>query len=106
MIKRFDLVTIKTTRNITFLSGPATRPADPRGNWVVYAGTDDGEIILARKETIIRIPAADVVRVAEYGLEHAFESIKKIRTRADISKHPFSNLKELNHGKKEKGEVG
>jgi hypothetical protein len=103
MIKRFDLVRIKTTKNITFLSGPASRPANPNGIWVVYAGVDDDEIILTRKETIIRIPITDTIRVAEYGLEHAFESIKKIRTKADILKHPFSSLKELDHDKKEKG---
>ena len=95
MIKRFDIIRLKTTKNIKWLSGPAGRPADPRGNWSVVAGVANTDILLISKdETIAQVPESDVIKVADYGFEHAVESIKKIRTLDDIEKHPLIKEKE------------
>lgn len=104
MIKRFDIVRIKTVENVTWLSGPSSRPASPQGNWSVVAGTEDDTILISKDETVARIPIQDVVKVADYGIEHALDSIKKIRNPADVAKHPMGALRlENNDGKGKKG---
>lgn len=100
MIKRFDIIRIKTVKNVEWLSGPASRPASPQGNWSVVAGLPDGKILIAKDETVAQIPMEDVFKVADYGIEHAVGSIKKIRTLADLKKHPLGAHKtEEDHGK-------
>lgn len=86
MIKRFDLVRLKTIQNIAWVSGPQGRPASPQGIWSVVAGVDTTKLMLAKDETVIQIPMEDVVKVADYGIEHVMERIKQARTRADLDK--------------------
>jgi hypothetical protein len=105
MIKRFDIIRLKTTKNIKWLSGPAGRPADPRGNWSVIAGVEDTDrLLISKDETTAQVPESDVIKVADYGFEHAIESIKKIRTKTDIEKYPL--LKEMEDGEEEKSKTG
>ena len=98
MIKRFDLVSIKTVNRVKWLSGPASRPATPQGNWVVICGVGKNELMLSKDETLIRIPISDVFKVADYGVDHAIRSVKDIRTISDMSKHKLSPLKEFSNG--------
>lgn len=100
MIKRFDIVRIKTIDRVTWLSGPASRPAPPQGNWSVVAGVGADLLMLAKDETIIQIPISDVLKVADYDIKHALESIKKIRSHNDLKKFPLS--KEMKNVKKER----
>jgi len=93
IIKRFDLVSIKSIKKVQWLSGPASRPATPQGVWAVFCGVGRDELILAKNETLIRIPASDVFKVADYGLEHAIETLRHIRTKMDIDKYPLTPLK-------------
>jgi hypothetical protein len=87
MIKRFDLVSLKTIRNVTYLNGPAGRPSKPSGNWiVVYSGTKEDRLLLAKDETIIQIPKSDVLKVANYDLKKILEVVKSIRTFDDLQK--------------------
>lgn len=76
-IKRFDLVQLKTVQNVKFLSGPANRPAKPQGNWTVVAGVGTDELLVAKDETIIRIPVFDVVKIADYDLKRIINTIKE-----------------------------
>ena len=103
MIKRFDIVRLKTVQNVHWISGPAARPASPQGNWSVVAGIDDGDhILVAKDETVAKVPIKDVEKVADYGIEHAFDSIKKIRTPEDLKKYPLTALKEQEDGEEER----
>lgn len=88
MIKRFDLVRIRTIQNITWVSGPTGRPASPKGVWSVVAGVDTTKLMLAKDETIIQIPVDDVIKIADYDIKHVIEKMKQIRTQADLSKLP------------------
>ena len=103
MIKRFDIVRLKTIERVTWLSGPASRPASTQGNWSVVAGIGD-EVLVAKDETIARIPITDIIKVADYGIEHAFNSIKKIRTNADLKEHPLIHKLEKSDGKERQKE--
>lgn len=106
-LKRFDIVQIKTIERVTWLSGPASRPATPQGNWIVYAGVGMGDdIMIVKDETVAQIPASDVFKVADYGTEHALEHIKKIRTASDLKKYPLTPIKETSDGKEGKGRPG
>lgn len=86
MVKRFDLVGIRTIRNVVWVSGPATRPAKPQGSWSVV-GNIGKTLVLARNETIIQIPIGDVYKMADYSIEKVINGIKDIRTMADLNKH-------------------
>lgn len=84
MIKRFDLVKIRTIENVKWLSGPAGRPASPQGNWSVVAGIGKDTLILSKDETVIQIPATDVLKIADYSAESVVKRIKSIRSMEDI----------------------
>jgi hypothetical protein len=97
MIKRFDLVTIKTVKNVVWLSGPASRPASPRGVWSVVAGVEGvSKVMLARNETLCIIPVEDVELYVDYDTDGAVQSIKKVRCRSDLKK---LNLGGVDNGK-------
>ena len=91
-------MSIKTISRVKWLSGPASRPATPQGNWVVICGIGKNELMLSKDETVIRIPMSDVFKVADYGIGHAIRSVRDIRTISDMGKHKLSPLKEFNHG--------
>ena len=97
MIKRFDLVTIKTVKNVVWLSGPASRPASPRGVWSVVAGVEGvSKVMLARNETLCIIRVGDVELYVDYDTDGAVQSIKKVRCRSDLKK---LNLGGVDNGK-------
>jgi len=67
-IKRFDQVKLRTVKNVRYLSAPPDEDISPHGVWSVTAAVD-GELLLAKNNAIIRIPAADVLVIADYDLE-------------------------------------
>ena len=85
MIKRLDIVKIRSIKRVTWVSGPAARPAGPKGNWSVM-GNIGQILLLAKDETIIQIPVEDVIKVAAYDLNKVIENIKKVKSTADLEK--------------------
>jgi hypothetical protein len=79
MIKRFDIVVLKTTENVKWMSGPAGRPALPKGHWIVTALGQKNQAILAKDETLIQIPIDDIIKVSEYDLGKVIKAIKSIK---------------------------
>ncbi len=79
MIKRFDIVLLKTQKNIRWVSGPAGRPATPKGQWVVTAVSQNNMVVLSKDETIIQVPIDDVILIAEYDLRKVIDRIKGIK---------------------------
>lgn len=67
MYKQFDIVSLKTTKNIRFLSGPRNNPATPDGRWSVV-GVVGQQLMLAKDHTIILVSPDDVVKVAVYNI--------------------------------------
>ncbi|MEM3000678.1 MAG: hypothetical protein QXP41_00600 [Candidatus Nitrosocaldus sp.] len=64
-----------TTKNVKYLNGPPGRPTSPKGEWSIV-GFVDGDCILAKQSTIIRVPPNDIVVVASYSLDSFMHRIK------------------------------
>lgn len=100
MIKRFDLVIIKTIKNVHWLSGPASRPASPRGIWSVVAGVEGmSKVMLARNETACIVPIEDIELAVDYDIDKAVQSIKNVRCRADLEKFNLGGFDDGKEGK-------
>jgi hypothetical protein len=74
--RQFDVVRLLHTKNIKYLSGPRGRATSPKGEWSII-GFIDREAILAKQNTIIRIPIPDIVRIAEYNKDALFDKLKQ-----------------------------
>ena len=74
MFKQFDIVQIITTKSIKYLSGPEGHVTSPHGNWSIigFVGQD---CILAKENTLVRVPQKDIRRVANYDLDALFKKI-------------------------------
>lgn len=66
--RRFDIVQIKTTKNINFVSGLKGKIPSPHGNWSIvgFIGTD---AIISRDSTTVRVPIQDVRIIAKLNTE-------------------------------------
>jgi hypothetical protein len=74
---RFDQVRLLTTRNVKYLSSPPGQEITPDGLWQVVAAVD-GDLLLAKNSCIIRIPATDVLKVAEYDINNLIKKLGSI----------------------------
>ena len=63
-IGRFDQVQLLTTKNIKYISSPIENPS-PDGSWLV-AGLIEDELLISKAQILIRVPAADVLKVIDY----------------------------------------
>ncbi len=68
-IERFDQVRLLTIKNVSYLSAPPKTQVSPQGVWSVAAIVNDSELMLAKDNAIIRIPAADVLVISDYDLD-------------------------------------
>lgn len=91
LIKRFDLVRLKTIKNVVWVSGPSGRPATPQGLWSVVGNV--GKILfIAKDETIAQIPVSDVLKVADYDLDSVLSRIKQVRSLKDLTKFKIGGV--------------
>ena len=74
-IGQFDTITIRTTRNITYLSSNDSN-ITPHGSWRV-AAIIDGQLLCTKESTVIRIPSSDVTLV------HKVDLIEQLRNMTD-----------------------
>jgi hypothetical protein len=75
MFKQFDIVRLKTTKRIRWMSGSGNKPS-PHGEWSVV-GSIGVFLILCKDYTLIKVPFEDVVKVGNYRLEKLFEAKEK-----------------------------
>lgn len=68
-IERFDQVRLLTVKNVSYLSAPPNTQVIPQGVWSVAAVVNNNELMLAKDNAIIRIPATDVLVISDYNLE-------------------------------------
>ena len=85
-IDKFDMVKLKTVKNVKYLSGPANRPATPKGVWIVCHTFADTTALLAKDETVIRIPIDDIVLLGKYNINTMLQKIKEVKSMADLKK--------------------
>jgi hypothetical protein len=74
MFRQNDIVRLKDEKRVKYVSGPKGRSATPKGDWIVV-GSIGADLILARDNTIIRIPMVDVVLVAAYSMEKILKAV-------------------------------
>lgn len=74
---RFDQVKILTTKNVKYLSSPPDTVVTPDGLWQVTAVVGE-DLLLAKNSCIIRIPTTDVLKVAEYDINHLISKLGRI----------------------------
>jgi hypothetical protein len=68
-INQFDVVRLITSKNVRYLSGPTGRATSPQGEWSVV-GFVDGEALLAKQTTIIKVPISDIAIIASYDINN------------------------------------
>lgn len=96
MIKRFDLVKLRTTENVHWMSGPAGRPASTQSIWSVVAGVEGDKLMLSSDQTLIIIPVVDVIKVGDYDLEHTLSYLK---SRCILRRKPEETKKHVEEGR-------
>ena len=74
---RFDQVKIITTRNVKYLSSPPDQQVTPDGIWQVAAAVGN-DLLLAKNSCIVRIPATDVLKIAEYDIQSLINKLGSI----------------------------
>jgi len=77
-IEQFDQVRIRTTRNVTYLSAPPGTNTTPDGIWSVVSAIDKTDLLLAKSNIIIRIPATDVLKIKGNITPAALEILGKL----------------------------
>jgi hypothetical protein len=74
MFRQNDIVRLKDEKHVKYVSGPKGRPATPKGDWIVV-GSMGADLMLARNNTIIRIPMVDVVKIASYDMGRILKAV-------------------------------
>lgn len=65
IFEQFDIVRITSTSRIKYLSGPPKTTVSPLGEWSVV-GAIEGELLIAKDDTLVRVPLDDVQKVGRY----------------------------------------
>ena len=68
-VGRFDQVKLLTTQNVSYLSAPPSTEVKPGGIWSVAAIVDGNKLLVVKNNVTIKIPATDVLKIADYTLE-------------------------------------
>lgn len=73
MFKQFDMIRIKTTKNVTWMSKPeGMGNVDPNGKWSVV-GSLGIYLLVCRNSVLVKIPFDDVEKIANYDITKLFE---------------------------------
>lgn len=87
-ISMFDQVRLLSTKNVSYLSNPSSAPASPKGIWSVAAAIDN-ELLLVKGNVVIRVPVADVLKIAEYDISRLVSQLGKL-SHGEITKRKTS----------------
>jgi hypothetical protein len=72
---QLDIVQLLRTNRINFLSGPKNYVTSPHGNWTVVGRIKD-DVIIAKDQTLARVPIVDVRVVGVYSIDDAMSRIR------------------------------
>lgn len=64
----FDRVKLLSTKRVSYLSAPPGVELSPHGVWTVSALLPDSNLLLTKNSIVIKIPVADVLKIADYDL--------------------------------------
>lgn len=87
---QFDVVQLKTATRVKYLSGPRGYVTSPQGNWTVVSLVD-GDVVLAKDTTLIRVPTSDVRVIAVYSIDSAMDNIINIGNQSAINMTEYLN---------------
>ena len=77
--ERFDIVSILTTKNVKWMCDLPGKYPDPNGSWtIVCTFPESGGVLIQKDTALAKIPAADIIKVANYGLEYVFKKIQAL----------------------------
>ena len=76
MFKQFDIVQIINIENVSYLSAPPNSPTRPQGEWSIV-GFKQGEAILSKDYTIIKIPVKDIRKIGGYNIPNIIKKEKE-----------------------------
>lgn len=83
-LNQFDVVRLVHTKNVTYLSGPPGRATAPKGDWTIV-GFVDGDCILAKQSTLVRVPPADIIMIGSYSTQTFSKKLSEVGTaRLDV----------------------
>jgi hypothetical protein len=88
-IGQFDQVKLLTTKNVSYVSAPPGTKISPHGLWSVVSVVVD-DLLLAKKNILIRIPVTDVLLVAGYNLDELTSNLGRL-SRGKIRKENSSS---------------
>lgn len=75
--ERFDVVAILTTKNVTFRTDLPGTDTKIDGYWhIIGCFPKSGTLLISKGTGMCIIPAADVVKVANYELQHVFKKLE------------------------------
>lgn len=75
--ERFDVVAILTTKRVTWMTDlPGTIPK-VEGYWnIIGCFPKDGTLLISKGTAICRIPASDIIKIANYDLNNVFKKLE------------------------------
>lgn len=76
-MQQFDIVQIKRTDKIRFMSGPKGYSPDPHGNWIII-GFRGNNVLLSKNETVVLVPRVDVRKIGAYDTQVVFDRLKDV----------------------------
>jgi hypothetical protein len=77
IIQQLDQVEVLTIKRVKWLSTKPGYSPSPHGRWSVV-GLIDGEAILAKDNTLIRIPLSDIRKVCAHDQAQVIDCLKKV----------------------------
>ncbi|MCK9281686.1 MAG: hypothetical protein M0P71_13755 [Melioribacteraceae bacterium] len=78
--ERFDIVSILTTKGIKWMSDLPGKYPDPNGPWtIVCTFPESGSVLIQKNTTLAKIPASDIIKIANYGLDNVFKKIQELK---------------------------
>ena len=88
---QFDVVQLKTVTRVKYLSGPRGYTTSPQGNWTVVSRVDN-DVIIAKDNTLIRVPVSDVRVVAVYSIDNVMNNIINAGGQSAINMTEYLNI--------------
>lgn len=75
--EQFDLVKIITTKHVEWMIDVTGTP-DPNGIWsIVCLYPKNGNVLIQKESALVKIPASDLAKVANYNIESVFDKLKE-----------------------------
>ena len=76
--EQFDLVKLNTTRRVKWMMDVSGDTPDPSGAWtIVCLYPKNGMLLIQKGSALVRIPASDVTKVANYDIESVFDKLSE-----------------------------